>query len=184
MQLDLYTKENILIYRLLLPLVIYFILIWILKVPFGFYPLTFGLIVGLVNWNIHRYKPVFGVFLSVFISYLAFFIAYYSFYITGRVFSFMKGDSGIVLGIAISTYIIAPLLVFLFYRLVFKLFISRITVSIITISIILLVLYNYLFYSKELNQESLNSFTIWQMVMILALQLIIYQNKIFTSDKK
>ncbi|PCI31011.1 MAG: hypothetical protein COB60_12990 [Flavobacteriaceae bacterium] len=177
-------KENIFIFKILLPITICFILINIVKIPFSFYPLSFGLIIGLANWNIYKYKLFLGVLLSIFVSYLAFFIAYFSFTITGKMFSFMKGDSGSVLGIVISTYIIAPLLVFTFYKFVFKIINSKITIFIIIASISILVLMFYFLFSVELIHESLDLYTIWQMIMILALQLIIYQSKIFKPIKK
>ena len=158
-----------------------FILIRIIKVPFNIYPLSFGLIIGLTNWNMHKYKPFLGVLLSIFVSYLAFFIAYFSFALTGSIFSFMKGDSGNILGLTISTYIIAPLLVFLLYKTVFKIINSKITFFIITISIFLLIVLFYLCNLIGLIDESLDSYTIWQIIMISALQLIINQTKIFKA---
>jgi hypothetical protein len=175
-------KNSFINFKIVLPSIICFLLIRIAKIPFSFYPLSFGLIIGIINWNVHKYNPYLGAISSVIISYTAFYIAYFSFVITGGIVSFM-GDSGSVLGLTISTYVIAPILVFLFYKFIFKMSNSKLTMLIVIISIFVLVLQNYFFYSNELNKESLNSFTAWQIVMALALQLIIYQKEIFKTKK-
>ena len=176
--------KEIFIFKIILPLTICYIVINIIKIPFSFYPLSFALIIALANWEMHKYKPFLGVLLSILVSYLAFFIAYFSYALTGRIFNFMKGDSGSILGLVISMYIIAPLLVFGFYKLVFKIINSKITYFIFISSISFLIFLFYFFKSIEVIQDSFDSYALWQMIMILALQLIIYQSKFFNSGKK
>jgi len=176
-------KKYILLLKVLLPAVMCFILIRIIEIPFSFYPLSFGLIIGVVNWSFHKYKPILGVSLSVFVSYIAFFVAYFSFAITGKLLGFIDRNSGSVLALTISAYVIAPLLVFYGYRFVFDGPKAKITAFIIMLSIIILVLQSYLFYYNELNQKSINAFAGWQIIMSLALQLIICQKELKASFK-
>jgi len=86
-------KNCILILKILLPVAICLILIGIIKIPFSYYPLSFGLVIGLANWNSHKYNLLLGVLLSIFVSHIAFYLAYFSFAITINIFSFMKGDT-------------------------------------------------------------------------------------------
>ncbi len=178
--------KNIFILKILLPSVICFILIHIIKISFSFYPLSFGLVIGIINWNIHKNNSLLGVLLSILVSYGAFLIAFFSFAVTGATFDFMDGDSGSILGLTISAYIIAPLLLFLSYTFVFRIPKNKLSIIIIIISVILLIVQNYFFYSQGLNQNSINSFTGWQVIMALALQLMIYQKelkKLFNPKK-
>lgn len=173
-------KKNILILKVLLPSVVSFALIRIVEIPFSFYPLSFALVIGIVNWNIHKYKPLLGIFLSIWVSYLTFLIAYSSMllvgYLTKELFKNAFNDETIgIITFSISPYIIAPLLVFWGYSFIFNISKTKLTKTIIFVSIMLINLQYYFFYSQGLNQNSINSFTGWQVIMIIALQLIITQ---------
>ncbi len=167
---------KIIISPILCVLCIYFIID-----DLSYYPLSFGLIIGLVNWYYHKYNPFLGVILSLIVSYITFFIAYFSLLITGEIFNFLS-DLGHIIALIISAFIIAPLLVFFAYKFVFNYPKTKLTIYIILFSVILLVLQAYFFFNyddfilTDLNKSKIvNPFTIWQVIMALSLQLIITQ---------
>ena len=51
-----------------------------------YYPLSFGIIIGLSNWDRYKIHPLLGVLFCLILSYLAFFGGYFSIYITNIVF--------------------------------------------------------------------------------------------------
>ncbi|WP_345273401.1 hypothetical protein [Flaviramulus aquimarinus] len=176
-----YMEKYKLVLRVILPSMLCAILIHITNISLEYSTLSFGLIIGLINWGGHKYKPLLGVLLSVLASFVSFIIAYLSFAVTGAIFSFMDGDSGSVFGLAISTSIIAPLLLFFSCTFVFKIPKTRLTKLVIIFSLIILVSQSYLHYYIDSlsidfpNYKILKPYTIWQMVMALALQLLLNQ---------
>lgn len=177
-------KKYKLILSIILPSILCAIVIYITNIPLEYSTLSFGLIIGLVNWEGHKYNPLLGILLSVLASFVSFTIAYFSFAVTGAIFSFMDGDSGSVFGLAISTNIIAPLLLLLSYTFVFKIPKTRLTTLVIIFSLIMLVSQSYLHYYIDSlsidfpNYKILKPYTIWQIVMALAIQLLVNQNEV------
>ena len=147
-----------------------------------YYPLSFGLVVGIVNWDVHRYRPILGVLLSLFVSYVSFFIAYFSLGIFGNIrdsilenTNFVISDDSMgVLGFVISPFVIAPLLVFFFYRFVFFIPKSKLTLMTIMFTVLLLAIISYSIISYADN-SIVKPYILWQLVMAIALQLIINQ---------
>jgi len=150
-----------------------------------YYPLSFGLVIGIINWEAHKYNAYIGVLLSVVVSFISFWLAFFS---TG-IFSFfcelITNNTNIVIGeksminftYIIAPSIIAPLLVFLSYGFVFDFSKEKFTKYIILISIVLLILQSSFFYSNNdfLKDSRLIPFTIWQVIMTLSLQLVLHQ---------
>ncbi len=152
------------------------------KIGIDYYPLSFGLVIGIANWKQYKYSPYIGVVISLIISYVAFFIAYASLPVFIELFKFLNINYREVLPIVISSFIIAPLLVFVFYKYLFLFAKSKLTVYIMLCSIISLVIifcttvwYHKLTMFKYEFNEALNPYTLWQVIMALAIQLIINQ---------
>ncbi|KAB1071097.1 hypothetical protein F6U93_01530 [Tamlana haliotis] len=116
-------------------------------------------------------------------------MAYYSMAAFGYIREFllinnniiMSDDNARELAFIISPFVIAPILVFLAYKLVFNYPKSKITLLIVLFSILLLVLQScyFFFIAKPIDDANLflNLYTIWQVIMALALQLIFKSNK-------
>jgi hypothetical protein len=171
--------------RIFLPSMLCAILIYITNMEISYYPLGFGLIIGIVNWDLHKYNPFFGVLLSVLVSYVSYIIAYFSLAVTGEIadsiFTINSDDSKGVLAFIISPFIIAPILVFLLYKFVFNIINTKLTKLVIIFSIVFLVLQACIFYytdlvsNDSLENEIFTPYLIWQIVMALAIQIILNQ---------
>lgn len=171
--------------RILLPSVLCVLVIYMTNMSLDFYPLSFGLIIGLVNWDIHKNKPLLGVFLSILVSYTSYLIAYFSLMIATNVPDTILGfsvDAANFFTFIVSPFVIAPLLIFFLYQFVFNIPKTKTTLFVILLSIVFLVLQSALFYyyvdalpTEISDNKILNSYTIWQIVMALAIQIIITQ---------
>lgn len=170
-------KKYELILNIVLPSILCAVVIYITNISLEYSVLSFGFIVGLINWNLHKSKPILGVLLSICASYVTFIIAFFSLYVTAPIFDFIEGgDSGKILAIIVSRTTIAPLLLFLSYSFIFKIRKTRLTIFVIILSLIVLISIEYLcHYFDFLDYKILNFYAIWQIVMALALQLIITQ---------
>ena len=161
----------------------------ILSSQFGieYYPLSFGLVIGFINWNNHKYGLLIGIILSLLASYISFFIAYFSVYLLFEIFKLFLGqDNGGVAALMVSSFILSPLLVFFLYKFVFNYSLTKIAKYIIFTSIlILIIVFNFSDwqYFKFLKNTRLDHYTIWQIVMALAIQLLIHQKVIWKKQK-
>ena len=161
----------------------------ILSTQFGieYYPLSFGLVIGFINWNNHKYGLLIGIILSLLASYISFFIAYFSVYLLFEIFKLFLGqDNGGVAALMVSSFILSPLLVFFLYKFVFNYSLTKIAKYIIFTSIlILIIVFNFSDwqYFKFLKNTRLDHYTIWQIVMALAIQLLIHQKVIWKKQK-
>jgi len=161
----------------------------ILSSQFGieYYPLSFGLVIGFINWNNHKYGLLIGIILSLLASYISFFIAYFSVYLLFEVFKLFLGqDNGGVAALMVSSFILAPLLVFFLYKFVFNYSLTKIAKYIIFTSILILIIVFYFSdwqYFKFLKNTRLDHYTIWQIAMALAIQLLIHQKVIWEKQK-
>jgi multisubunit Na+/H+ antiporter MnhB subunit len=169
------------ILKIISPSIICALVILLTELSLDYYPILFGLIIGLVNWDLHKYKPYFGVLLSLLASFGCFFIAFYSSYLVENVVDFIFKDTDYFVGdesrgtltFIISPFIIAPILVFSAYRYIFNFPKVKQTTWIILISIILLVLIACLAFYYGIGRP----FVFWQVIMALSIQLILYQHK-------
>ena len=173
-------KNSKRILKILLPSILCAVVIYITDMSIEYYPLSFGLIIGFVNWNFHKYKPLIGVSLSVLASYISFSIAYFSLGIFGYTRDMILANTDYAisddligtLAFIISTSVIAPLLVFYLYRFIFTIQKTTFSKVIILISIVLLGLIQY---GASVFYETFNSYLLWQVIMALAIQLLINQ---------
>ncbi len=145
--------------------------------------IIFGLVIGVFNWNIHKYKLYIGVFLSIVVSCISYglgMLSYFGVWYLIDLFNFkttLNKETGGVL-LLLSSVVFAPLLLFNLYKFVFKIPKTKYTDWIIIISIILLVLLSQLFTFKDNKTDDIYRmfFIMWQIIMALALQIIITQN--------
>jgi len=176
------------IFKVFIPAFICALIIYFTQITIEYYPLSFGIVVGLAYWNYHKYNLFVGVILSLLASYVSFFIAYFSTGVFAYFRDFLLDNTSFVIsddvmasiGFTISPFIIAPLLVFFFYKFVFNIPRSKLTYLTLLSSIIILVssnyLVNYLFSHKIVSSETLNIYMAWQVVMVIALGVVMRPN--------
>jgi hypothetical protein len=149
------------------------------------FPLVFAIALSVLNFGNYKINQLLGIVLTIMFSYAAFFGGYFSLYITGNIFSFLS-DLGSALAISISAFVIAPLLFFYGLGYLFSINNTSFVYSIKIISILLLSVYALLVLGDfietsfiQSNLSLLNPYNLWQIVMALAVQLIIYEKHIF-----
>ena len=173
--------------KIILPSVLCLLIIYITKMPIWFYPLLFGFIVGLINWKVHRYKPYIGLFLCIISSLVSFWLAIFCVGIFSNFREFILNNTDIMISESIKMYdvfippfIVAPLLVFFLFRFIFFFPKTKFSLYVIISSILLLIL-DFLFfwnYPKKDDYFKMLPYIIWQFIMALSLQLILYQDEI------
>jgi len=174
---------------LILPPILCAFLFSVTDISLDYLPLSFGLIIGFINWKAHKFKPLLGVLLSVLISYISFFIALFSSFIFGYIREFIMGMTNFVISdttirnfsLIITSFIFAPLLVFFFYKYIFYMPKTKLSLIIKITTVIILVLISCIFINIE-QMDISNSFFLWQIIMALAVQIIIYQKQLFKSN--
>lgn len=172
-------------FRFVLPSALCTFVLYFIQDYFIYYPLVFGLIIGFANWNSHKYKIFVGIILSVLSSYISFFIGYFSIGFTieivSSMFNYISEDAKGRIAFMIAPFIISPLILFLLYTFVFKIPKTRFTTFIIIFTFILLISQSYFFYYIDAfsinssNTKILNPYTMWQIIMALAIQLLVSQ---------
>ena len=167
--------------EILLPPLLCVFLIKVTNMSIEYYPLSFGLVIGILNWKHHKHPPFFGILLCLILSYASFFIGYFSIpLLLGILSPFLGEDSGGILALTIGAYVIAPFLVFLSYKLIFK-YKKSSNFIIIGVIVLLIVVFRTLVWYSEFGNYTFKlnelSYTLWQMIMAFAIQLLIVGNK-------
>jgi hypothetical protein len=178
-------------FKIVTPAILCAFLIVITKIPIEYYPLSFGFVLGILNWNVHKYNSYLGTVLSIIASYTSFFIGYFSFSIITEILKpLFSEDKSILIAMTVSPFIIAPSVAFLLYKFIFNFPEKKVTLIVIVSSIFLLVFISLIhIWNSETIQleyefnEILNSYTLWQIVVLLTIQLIIYQKEIWNKQK-
>lgn len=163
-----------------------FLAIYTTRLGIDYYPLIFGLIIGIVNIKGYKFGSFIGVTLSILASYVTFFIAYFSIPLFALVLKPIFGeDRAASFVMTFSVFILAPLLVFIAYKFVLGYKnVKNINYIIITTIFLLVIIHTIHVRYYELTQfkyefnESLSPYTLWQVIMALAIQLIMYQDKL------
>tara|TARA_R110000868_G_C10826469_1_gene759008 strand:+ start:671 stop:1216 length:546 start_codon:yes stop_codon:yes gene_type:complete len=172
-------------FKIFLPPTLCIFVLYFIQDYFLYYPLAFGLIIGFANWNSHKYKLFIGIILSVLSSYISFFIGYFSIgfiiEIVDSIYNYISEDAKGRIAFIIAPFIISPLILFLLYTFVFKIPKTRLTAFIIIFAFVLLISQSYFFYYidsfsiNSSNTKILNPYTMWQIIMALAIQLLVSQ---------
>ena len=103
----------------------------------------------------------------------------------GKLFGTL-GDLGNIIAIIISAFIISPILLYYSYSYIFELFKTKFNIYVMTITLTLMFSISfYTFYiidyisdNNFFDAKLLNPFFLWQVIMALALQLILYQKEL------
>ena len=146
--------------------------------------LFFGLIIILFNYRKTKYNYYISFIISIVLSYLTFFLALgIHAGISYLLIQFIDFDKLENLNMfthfitklfsLFSISLLSPILMFRSYRILFKIKYDKYYKSVQFIVIILLIVYGLI--SKELEKEY---FIVWQFLMVLSLQLILYQEEI------
>lgn len=166
--------------QIVLPAIVCLLIAYFTKTSIWYYPLSFGLVIGLVNWSSHKNNPLLGTLLVVLVSYASFFASYFGVGFVAYLLDFMKGDEGALLALSIAPNIISPLLLFILFHFIFKIKKNKLRIFVILFSIIFLFFYSYIPISLEWyylhDNRLLNPSVIWQVIMALAIQILIHQN--------
>ncbi|MGJ8683051.1 MAG: hypothetical protein ACSHWW_00410 [Nonlabens sp.] len=197
------TNKTRLFLKIIIPIFLLSAGIYLLEIEYNrftenliilYYPISFGLVVGLVNNKNHRYNYWFNTFLSLVIAALIFFTVFLIPYLIDQLqdyirqsdeyyrFGFSKEDL-----LFISAFYVAPILVFLGYGLIFKIRrnIAFLGIVIMTIFCMFLIKNNIIGNQRiEFLEEGSNSFrflhpyVLWQLVMVFGLQITIHQKEL------
>lgn len=177
--------------RILSPSLLLILINVFLKIGIEYYPLSFSLVLIIFNWKKNKGGMFFGLISIIILSYISFFIAYFSIYLLHEIFKLFQFQtySGIV-SIAVSSFIIAPILVFFSFKFIFNYSNTKITYRIILISLFFLIIVSCIFYYfndneiiKFLKNNKLDHYTFWQVIMALAIQFLTFQKSIWRKEK-
>ena len=171
-------------------------ILWLDKNDFtnflGYYmPLIFGFIIGLFNskfykWKVYFYRPLQVIITSILISYLSFLFTMYSFPLLAPVLEDLvillkitNNKNNITLEILINYWVfaVAPIVVFFVYKIIFYYPKKMLTVIILLITLLIFGMMGYFSY-HNFGKISYVIHLLWQPLMALALQLILYQEEV------
>lgn len=154
---------------------------------------TFGIAIILFNYGKTKYNYFLSFLISVILSYIVFFLSIVIPGVVGYIVTLGNSDKkieGVILGYDINallflipTAIVSPLIMFYSYRILFKIEKTSYFNYIKLISVLILVLLGMFqdFYNNNYT------YIYWQVIMLLALQLILYQKELevlFNRSKK
>lgn len=160
-----------------------FISLYFLKIEFEYYPISFALIISIINYKKYRLNPITGTILNIICSFFIFFGGYVlSLFLMSALKDFFGEDLSGFIGILIGANIFAPVVVFTFYNKIFIFPRSKFNNIIIIISIILLILsLFYLYYYADNENFKVNFYILWQIIISLSLQIILCQKDLMKS---
>jgi len=172
------------ILKIFLPSVLCTLFIYLFEVNLFYFPLIFGLVIGLINLKAHKLNILFGVVLSIVISCFVFLVSYFSLLIFGKILGFLL-ELGNIISIILAAFFLSPVLAFTGYRYLFNFQKTKFSTIVMWVSILFLILYSYfMLIESEFNSSDLSSFKLfnpfvmWQIIMAIAIQLILYQKEI------
>ncbi len=175
--------------KILLAPILCVLSVFIFKLDLDFFPLVFSIVISVINFKKFKTNPFLGSIYSLLLSFSIYVASLSVSLLSIKCFETIFGESvsGLI-GTILGTFILAPLLVYEAYRFLFTYTRTKKTIFIISISILVLItLFVLTFYSiiktnyKIFDYNTIDIYCIWQIVVALALQLIIYQKEIFKS---
>lgn len=179
-------KNNaILLSRIIFPSIICWLILYYQVKNLFMFPLIFTLVIGLVNINKFKFNFLKSLLLCLFFSYLSFLVGYFGSFILGKLLGSL-GDLGNIIAIIISAFIISPMLLYYSYSYIFKIFKTKFNIYVMTITLILmfiisfytLYVMDYISGNNFFDIKLQNPFFLWQVIMALAFQLILYQKEL------
>lgn len=180
----------ILLSKVIFPPIICWLILYYQGKNLFVFPLIFALVIGFVNINKFKFNFLKSLLLFLFFSYVSFFVGYFGSFILAKLLGTL-GDLGNIIAIIISAFIISPTLLYYSYSYIFKLLKTKFSIYVMAISLILmfiisfftLYVMDYISDNNFFDTKLLNPFVLWQVIMALALQLILYQNELKTLFK-
>ncbi|PNQ74737.1 hypothetical protein C1T31_00930 [Hanstruepera neustonica] len=160
-------------YRIILSSLICVGCVFLLKSNLEYTTITFGLIMGLSNFQTIKINKVLGVVLCVLFSFLSFLIAFLSFGLFSSDMSLINQDLANVLSLLISAYIIAPVSLLILYSFIFNYGNFKTKKVYITLSIILLLVVGYLIPYFKVFEKNIVIFSIWQITMSFVIHIVL-----------
>lgn len=183
-------RNNRVIFRIILPAILCSALVYISGGNLWLCPLILGLAIGVANWGFHKYNPFLGSLFSILLSYLVFSISLFGFRYEVHFLKFLLHD--VLLGrdmpisdfvFLITTFVIAPVLMYVFYRLLFKIPKRKLTLLIIIFSVAILLFVGIIPFDNEefniMSNFSVWHITIWQLIVVISLQFMIHQKVVY-----
>lgn len=157
-----------------------FISLYFLKIEFEYYPISFALIISIINYKKYRLNPITGTILNIIFSFFIFFGGYaLSIFIINIFKNFLGEDLSGFIGILIGANIFAPLIVFIFYKNIFTFPKSKYSNYIIITSIFLLILsFSCVYYFTDNEIFTVDFYLLWQIIISLFFQIILYQKEL------
>ncbi|MCA0957454.1 hypothetical protein LCL86_00250 [Muricauda ruestringensis] len=179
------------IFKIILPVLVAALGLVIVYKKIDFYPLLLGLIIGVFNWNLHRINSIISTLICVIASYVVYGISILSFAIYVPIEEVLSNSLGYTIGkdqiaevgFIITPFVIAPILMFLAVKFIFKTVKRRHTTLIIFMTILVLVLQALIFHHStfigiEATQKEFYDYPyiLWVIIMVLAIQLILFND--------
>lgn len=157
---------------------LYFICVINLNVglSYFYFPLSFGLVIGLMNYKTTRFKPINSILYNILVSLGSFCLVLSLFYI-------LNALDGIIINkeraAEIIIFCISPAVVLVSYCIYYKIKISWYSTCLIFFACILIYTNytNYEFLDEGLIKKLLKEvYLIWQLVVAFILQLLVYKD--------
>jgi hypothetical protein len=197
--MHLFNKNTTFFRKVLFPTIICFIISYFLdkkylsSTPIYLMPIFFSIIVGSFNYKYYRHKIYFNqiiqvVFISTIIAFLCLLFVMISYLLIVEIIDILIESLSITFGkesisklaIFFTSYLVAPLIIIFAFKGIFVYPKEKTTKIIIVASLVVSFLLGYLIY-KEIIVNKLSF--LWFPIMILSIQLILYQREIFKLDK-
>lgn len=178
--------------RILLPVLLCILSLSVFKIQLDYYPISFALIISVINWDNSQLKPVYSLILNIISSFIIFLIFYITSLFLIKGLSPLLGENlSSLIGFTLGAFILAPIAVFLTYnKFIFLFPKTKLTIYLMIISIIILTIISItFFYCSDngfydfLKKFNVDHYVLWQIVMTLTIQLIIYQKELFSKKQ-
>jgi len=154
------------------------IAIYFIKIDFEYYPVSFAIIMSIINLRKLRLKPLMGLVVNVTSSAIIFFLGYaLSLFFISSLKTYLGEDLSGLIGLIIGADIFAPLTLFIVYNYIFKVSKGKLYKFTVAITIAILIIYNCVNYFNYPFLK-IDSYLLWQVVMSLAVQLSIYYKEL------
>ena len=181
-----YRKLVMVYFKILLPAILCSGVIFLTLTSVGYYPVIFGLVVGVVNWKSHKYNPALAIIYITIASYISFFIGLYLIGPIGEIFAFLGNDLRAQLGLQISPYVISPCLLFIFLSYIYGLKRDNFFFIIMILSIIILLtiinLFRGSFNFEFQTTEFYLPFVVWPVIISIGFQMALYREELFKNS--
>ncbi|PQJ21565.1 hypothetical protein [Tenacibaculum sp. SG-28] len=173
-------KSQLAFLKLIYPAFVCIIFIFTTKVNLEYYPLIFGVTIGLFNVKHNRHPVLLGILLCVIASYMSFFAGYLGFFLLLGFFKPLLGEEiGAYIFIILCPFIISPIILYYLLKYLFDIGNNKVNNYIMFFSIVTLVIIAVVFFLKaqgiyDYDYNSLFSpYVLWSFIMAFSIQILI-----------